>query len=666
MGCRETHGVRSTVRAVNARVAAGGICALLLCMSPEHRASAQDPAPNAAPEYEDQLIEGGNLTPDVSDDMYAGHDSTGWPRSFRIQFTTSSITRGNVQSSETGFQFGGMLDTPNYGAFSVDASLRASNDDNIGSGGLFTLWQRGLPMDGGWFGNNALGVFNTINTDVARQQYRFYLPTIATAGAATEWRQDGKVQLQAAIGEPGLYTGLYVPGFEGLGGRIANGGLSWRLSNEWSAAVQMVDVDNARLGIGPNALPGTISAQSWYGGMAWATSSARAQLNVVDSDTQGDSNRVGAWLDAGIRSSPRLTHSFGAFYLNPNLVWGNQPLASNLEGGYYRAAFQSRRWIVDGGVDYVMPVSGPGDTTVYGTGNVRYQYLTGLGVGGGGNVLHGATDAWSVFAFVDHANPLGLGRVQANYATDDQQNSTQLSFDQTWKVPAAMNVSTSLILGSENFGNASGRSVGVAVYGGLPLRGTLRLDANARWDKGFGDLPSENVLANIALNWGFAAGWIASLNYYASRNTGQAPFTVTSPIPTFTPVVQAYNDRSVFLSVRYDWRAGSASAPIGGAAGGGSGSVWGVLFLDANDNGRLDAGEAAAQNVTVLLDGRFTVRTDNEGRFEFPAVAPGNHVVTVLPDNLPLPWVVSSGGRFDVQVRVRDQSRIEIPAQRLR
>jgi hypothetical protein len=80
----------------------------------------------------------------------------------------------------------------------------------------------------------------------------------------------------------------------------------------------------------------------------------------------------------------------------------------------------------------------------------------------------------------------------------------------------------------------------------------------------------------------------------------------------------------------------------------------------------LDAGEAAAPNVTVLLDGRFTVRTDNEGRFEFPAVAPGNHVVTVLPDNLPLPWVVASGGRFDVQVRVRDQSRIEIPAQRLR
>ena len=147
---------------MSARVAAGGVCVLLLCTFPTYRASAQDPAPNAAPEYEDQLIEGGKLTPDVSDDMYGG---TRFQRAGRGRFGFNSRPAAsrhcNVQSNETGLQFGGMLDTPNYGAFSVDASLRTSNDDNIGSGGLFTLWQRGLPMDGGWFGNNALGVFNT-------------------------------------------------------------------------------------------------------------------------------------------------------------------------------------------------------------------------------------------------------------------------------------------------------------------------------------------------------------------------------------------------------------------------------------------------------------------------------------------------------------------------
>jgi hypothetical protein len=309
-------------------------------------------------------------------------------------------------------------------------------------------------MDGGWFGNNALGVFNTPSTDVARQQYRFYIPTIPTAGVATEWRRDGNVQLQAAVGEPGLYTGLYVPTFEGLGGRVANGGLAWRFSNEWAAAVQMVDVDNARLGIDQSASLGTISAQSWYAGMAWGTPTARAQLNIVESDAQGDSNRIGIWLDAGMRSD-RVFHSLGAFHLAPNLVWGNQPLTSDLQGGYYRAAFQSRQWILDGGIDYVTPVSGPGGATVYGTGNVRYQYLTGLGVGGGANVLQGASEAWSVFGFVDHANPWGLGRFQANYATDAQQNNTQLTFDQSWNARTGTNLSTSLMLGRENFGSSS-------------------------------------------------------------------------------------------------------------------------------------------------------------------------------------------------------------------
>jgi hypothetical protein len=90
------------------------------------------------------------------------------------------------------------------------------------------------------------------------------------------------------------------------------------------------------------------------------------------------------------------------------------------------------------------------------------------------------------------------------------------------------------------------------------------------------------------------------------------------------------------------------------------------VYLDANDNGRLDAGEAGAPNVMIVLDGRFSARTDAQGRFEFPAVGPGDHVLTVVPDNLPLPWSVAGDGRVSVQVRVRDQTQVEIPARQLR
>jgi hypothetical protein len=645
------------------RVAAGGVCVFLLCTSAAARA--QVTPPEAAVDYEDRLIDGGNLTPDIGDDTAGGNDPEGWPRAFRMQVATSRLTRNDRQINENGVRLGGLLDTPNYGAFSLDANLRSSNNDLIGSGGLVSLWQRNLPMNGGWMGNNALGVFNSPSVDLARQQYRFFIPTLPTVGAATEWRQQNGLQLQASIGQPGLLTGIYVPTFEGLGGRVATGGLQWNLSREWAAAVQAVDVDNARFTIGPTAVGATVSARSWYGGTSWNTPNARAQLNIVGSELDGGSDRAGVWLDGGIRDD-RLWHSFGGFRLPANLVWGNQPLPSNLEGGYYRAAFQSRQWIVDGGVDYVTPVSGGGSGTLYGIGSVRYQIYTSLGVGGGANVRQGVGDAWSTFGYVDHANPWGLGRVQANFAKDNFQNNSQLTLDQSWNVPSGARLSTSLLLGRENFERFSANRYGVAVYGGGQLRSNLSVDVNARWDEAFGQSASQNILANAALNWNVASGWLASASFYENRNTGRQPLVVTSPIPEPFPIYQRFNDRGLFLSVRYDWQAGTPIVPLGGAPGTGSGIVAGVLFLDANDNGRLDAGEGGAANVTILLDGRFTVRTDAQGRFEFPSVAAGKHVVTIVPDNLPLPWAAPAEGRLEVEVGVRERTRTEIPIRRLR
>ncbi|MGZ8274487.1 MAG: carboxypeptidase-like regulatory domain-containing protein, partial [Burkholderiaceae bacterium] len=87
--------------------------------------------------------------------------------------------------------------------------------------------------------------------------------------------------------------------------------------------------------------------------------------------------------------------------------------------------------------------------------------------------------------------------------------------------------------------------------------------------------------------------------------------------------------------------------------------------LDANDDGRFDAGESGAANVTVLLDGRFSARTDAQGRFEFPAVVAGRHHVTVLPDNLPLPWTTANETR-DLDLPVRGSLHLELSARRPR
>jgi hypothetical protein len=122
----------------------------------------------------------------------------------------------------------------------------------------------------------------------------------------------------------------------------------------------------------------------------------------------------------------------------------------------------------------------------------------------------------------------------------------------------------------------------------------------------------------------------------------------------------------VFLTLRYEAARGGHFMPLGGIAGSGSGRLSGVVYLDANENGRFDAGEAGAPNVTVILDGRFSVRTDSNGRFDFAAVAAGRHVITVQSDNLPLPWTVSDSGRTEVQVNTRDRTEVNIGALRLK
>jgi hypothetical protein len=647
-------------------------CALLLgaCATAVGAEVADDasPVPEAQAGYQDRLIDGGMLAADVSSDAYGVGSPEGWPRAFRIEGITSHITRKNVDSNESGVRLGGMLDTPDYGAFTLEGNYRSSDHSTYGngdgSGTLFSLFQRGMPVDGGWFVNSALGVSNSVSDDLARQQTRFYMPTIPMNGVTTEWRGPEGLEFNASAGQPGLFTGLYVPTFKGLGGQLAGLGAQLDFANGWAAALQAVNVQDVGLDLGKSA--GTISATSWFGGVAWGTPDTRVQLNVVDSSVDHGSNQAGAWLDAVI-SDGRVVHSLGAFHLEPDLVWGNQPLASDIEGAYYRFAFQSRRWNLDGGVDTVSPVSGDGDGSIYATGYARYQVSSGLGLGGGGNIRGSSSSAWSTFAFVDARNRWGQGRGQLNYATDDRQDNTQLTLDQTWNLPVGTRMSTSLILGHANFENYSSDTYGLAVYGGGDLGSNLSLDVNARWNKATGEASGDETLANIALNWTFARGWTAAANYYANRSNGRLPLEVTSPIPGQPDFVEQRDDATGFwVSVRYEWQAGSRSAPLGGLPGSGAGSVAGVLYLDENDNGRLDAGENGAPNVTVLLDGRFAARTNADGRFEFPAVAAGNHYLSVVPDNLPLPWVAPTQGRIDIKVSVRDQTRVELPARRPR
>jgi hypothetical protein len=91
------------------------------------------------------------------------------------------------------------------------------------------------------------------------------------------------------------------------------------------------------------------------------------------------------------------------------------------------------------------------------------------------------------------------------------------------------------------------------------------------------------------------------------------------------------------------------------------GAVRGVLFLDQNGNGARDPGEPGVPNVTIVLDRGFSTETNANGEFSYNPVPSGVHQIAVNVANVPLPWNMSEERPFEVTVRTRETSTIDIP-----
>ena len=126
--------------------------------------------------YEDRLIQQDTLwtDPEAEDETY---DASGPPRGARIELVKTIMNRNGEKVQEDGILFGFRGETENYGALSVEGSIRD------GGNGVLTAWQRNLQFDGGWRANNGAGMLNTPNIDLARRQYRFFVPTASMQGA---------------------------------------------------------------------------------------------------------------------------------------------------------------------------------------------------------------------------------------------------------------------------------------------------------------------------------------------------------------------------------------------------------------------------------------------------------------------------------------------------
>ena len=647
------------------------VVALLLGLSAQALAQDTPEAPEE-PAYQDRVIASENLEalPPDEDEVTV---TDGKPREIRAELSAGRTQRGDSRFDEYGVLVGGFWETDRWGSFSIDASLARSAGDQLSREdrdwrGLVTVWQRNLYLKNGWKMDNGVGVLNTPSLPLQRSQYRFFLPSVPFAGVSVDAsRAQTGLQVQGAAGRAGLYTGTRLAGFELEPGNVAALGAQWRWSPSWTGSVSYLGTDNQI--VADNQGQPILSqgqTQAVHAAAAWEKGRDRLQVNVLQSS--GDTpSAIGVWLDGASRRG-RYAHNYGVFRLEPGLAWGALPINNDAQGAYYRLAYQHARWSWSGGLDQIKSLSGKGFDGTYATGYARYQATSSLGYGASASVRDASDTYYAYQLFVDKRTRWGQSRLQWDQSSASGPGSSsnwQVSVDQSWPMKTGTLLSTSLGYGSVGFdGEPATRTWLAAVNGSKSLTGRLSVDGSVRWTHGSGPYAQRGTDANVGLSWRANANWSASATLYQNQGSQRSPF-VLDPLAPENPFITLPRDRSFFFTLRYQQSAGRSSGVIGAAPGAPFGAIVGTVFLDDNSDGTRAASELGAANVTVVLNGQFSVRTDSQGRFEFPRVAVGSHTLQVQGDNLPLPWTIESAGRT-VEVDVRDQVNVDIGAVRPR
>lgn len=631
--------------------------------TPAPQANASEPAPA----YVDRVMD--HLPPEPSDEPepYA-YDREGLPRFLRLEARLGTEPFDQTRRTRIGYGIFGLLETPNHGTLSIDGTY-APRD----SGNTITLRQRGMPVEGGWLASNALGVIDAPAPDVTRLPSRVYVPSAIVRGLSTEWEHPGQgMQLQASTGEPGQLGFLPSSGFRRLPGQRTTLSGQWRINaagsnplsyQGWTMALRHEDARNVSL-FDTFVQPGdTVDANATLLALRHEGAAHRIQGQVVSTRASHLSGgRNGFWVDGEWDDGPRR-HGAGVYRLDPDLSWAQLPLANNIVGTYARSSWRTRQWSAEASIDWLDVISGRSDSGYFATGSARWRLNRDHSLGVGSTVRRFNGNAWSSYGDWRFQNGWGQSGLRLEFTgSDSQADARGLTWDQEWVVPQGWALSTSLgtTAYTATVFQPAETTWNAAVSAAVPLSSKASLRGNFNTERSNTGQTRHNL--NLGVHWRVDARWSLEANY--NRSTGRSRFNPSlDPLAPLPPLTAA-SDRSFYAVLRYELEAGSRNVPLGGQAADGGGRIEGTVYYDANRSGTQEASELGVPNVTIFLDNRYAVRTDSQGRFEFPFVASGARTVSVRGDTLPLPWNVVDQGQSRVDVRLRESITLTIPVQR--
>ena len=625
----------------------------------------------AALAFEDREIPAETLKADVDDVAWSVQriDPGGPPRtvSTELRVQASRIDAGPTSTTRW-WLARGTLDTQNLGYLSVDVaydpSARAdlSGTNAASSRASVSIAQRMLPFEGGWFANNGLGLIQPGHPDLVASQYRFGVPTRTVLGASTAWSNEAQgLQLSLASGTPVLLDSVGQAGYAQLGGRATTLGFGVNVPHSaWRYAAEASDY---RQGDGQINLLGSIepSSRALMQVLRHEADGIAIQANVLNSkntSSAGGPWRTGVWFDGSVQQGV-VEHRFGINKLPDDQLWLGVAVPSGTQGGYYRWRWRTRQSLAEVQLDEQKTTgatTGSGSRYAQLWANVRSQQDQAHAIGLQSIVSRFGTDiGYSLLGF--HETSVGdtSWRLLAGVVSvQDQRNQYQLGGELTTTLSATqLNASLSAFSdGSAKLGSdlalSAAQDLGNRTSFVLGFRRFNAIDAD-----------SAGTSLNASLIYRFTPAWTLSAALSESRGARVLrPVGVSSGPPSLNSFV-SYTPRVQYglLTLRYEWQAGSPTLPLGATAGHtGGGRIEGTVFLDTNGNERVDPGEQVVPNVLVILDGRYSVRSDPQGHYAFPFVAAGEHRLRILPDNIPLPWSVVDMNERRIEVAPRATS----------
>lgn len=626
-------------------------------------------------------------------------------------FSADNGLAADQSATEVGLRAEYRQQTLNYGDFSLHADLRGQQGDEAAAGmdalgyaresssGRLTLRNIGLPLTPGIQADTALGDTYSDLTPALTRHSRLWLGSSIVRGATTRiYSQD--YDLRLGSGARGYLAGGPYPGFERAGGQLSWLGYTHRMPGGYTLGIQANQASDVQAYGYASTAGGllediqSLAASVGYGKEPHKDGDLSARLTLLHSSTRSDDpyregSAGGAYLETNFLRG-RWRHDLGAYSAEPNLRFGDHLVYADKAGAFWRMNHSVARLNWGLSLDYARNDADPAhdlpEDSRYGLGaHAHYRIDYNSSAGGHLNTwqldrrsaLYSEVDdgtrsyTGSVYyqrRFYDWGNSrfsLNAYRNERLVLNDVAATGEEFQWEHDWvtgKYETMRPEFTTLL------GYAIDRSeTDEQRYPTAGLR--LRRWINPSWHIG-GHLRYTSREGHLSTTQGLAGALISEYELGRGWRTGIAIYMNqlyirTDPGPAHEPLAVRTEDQSVYLYLRWENRGGRPFRMAGASTGRGGGMISGLVFLDENGDGERQGHEIGAPNVEVVLDGRYPVLTDREGRFTIPAASTGAHSLDVRLESVPLPWGGGVHTRQSVDVPLRGEAQAFIPLVRM-